>query len=240
MYTFNIEKYTEHYVPNAKSVLVKNFRHSIKDGVTFIKRKWAYDFRLQFNHKGQLLFVNRLGKLERKYTLYYHQNKILKIIETEIDDNIIKSEKSFSYDIINRLILEEELIYSNYPDYPNYSNTFQYKYLNNTCTIKIYYGLNGEKYLVKDILDERGNILESITKQDGVFQHGYKAKYDSNNKFISMTLIEEDGSDSSKDVETNDVYSEQYTYNDNNDWIKEEIYKNNILVESKEREITYY
>lgn len=242
MYTFNIEKYTEHYVPNAKSILVKNFRHSIRDGITSIKSRWGLNFELYFEQNGLLLSVIKFGRFEEKSSVFYNKkNKIIKITRTDIDNNIIKSEVSILYDKLNRLSSEEELYYSNYPTYPDSKNTFKYKYQNNVCTIKVVLdGFNEEEYIVKNILDERGNIIESITKQDGKFQHGYKAKYDTNNKFISMKLIEEDGSDSSKEDETNDIYSEQYTYNDNNDWIKEEIYKNSILKESTERNITYF
>lgn len=56
MYTFDIDKYLNHYVRNAKRIAVRNFRYTSKDGA-LSKNKGYNDFDLLFNNKGQLLDV---------------------------------------------------------------------------------------------------------------------------------------------------------------------------------------
>jgi hypothetical protein len=99
-----------------------------------------------------------------------------------------------------------------------------------------------ENYTITNITDNKGNSIEYKAENDIEILHWERYKYDLNNKLISTVYLDEAGNECSKDDEhkMKDIYSEKYIYNEKNDWIKEEIYKNNILIESTEREIIYY
>ena len=93
MYTFDIEKYLNHYVRNAKRIAVRNFRYTSKDGA-LTKNKGYKDFDLFFNNKGVLLEVIHLDFRIDKSTIYYNKkNQIIKIVKSRWSNRLRRTKQ---------------------------------------------------------------------------------------------------------------------------------------------------
>lgn len=244
MYTFEIEKYLNHYVNNAKIISVRDFRYYSKAGAT--EKKKGKNFDLFFNQEGLLKEVVHLEYAINKSTIYYKNKQIHKIIKSKWSNNEIISEIDTGFDEQNRLIYEAEKTDFN-NDNSLYVQELFYNYDGNIRTTDMYCEYDEEHYIITDVLDENGNTIESkAVEEGGELKYWLKDLFDENNKYIRTMDLNEDGSEviqndnTDKETVVEDIYEEKFTYNNRNDWIVKEIYKNNILKESTERNITYF
>ena len=216
MYTFDIEKYLNHYVRNAKRIAVRNFRYTSKDGA-LTKNKGYKDFDLFFNNKGVLLEVIHLDFRIDKSTIYYNKkNQIIKIVKSRWSNNEIISE------------IDTGLFYN---------------YEGNIRTTDMYCENNEEHYIITEVLDDNGNAIETKSvEENGELKYWLKDLFDENNKYVRTMSLNEDRTEDIRDDKPviEDTYDEKFSNNDRNNWIIKEVYKNNILKESTERNITYF
>lgn len=242
MFTFDIEKYLGHYVDKAKKISVRNFRYSVTNGI--IEKKKGYrDVDLFFNDNGRLLEVIHLDRRIEKSAIYYDKkNQIIKIIKSRWSTNEIISEIDTGYDEQDRLIYESEKL-----DFTDdnclYAQELFYTYEGNIRTTNMYREYDEEHYIITETFDENGNIIEMKAFEGEVeFQYWIKDLFDENNKYVRTMSLNEDGTEDKRDDKAviEDTYDEKFSYNDRNNWIVKEVYKNNILKESTERSITYY
>lgn len=242
MFTFHIEEYLSHYTTNANRISVKKFRYSLK-GDTFEKVNLNIDFDLHFNNKCLLLEVIHFKRRIEKSTVFYNkENQIIKIIKSRWSTNEILSEIDAGYDEQNRLIYESEKL-DFYSDKCIYAQEIFYTYEGNIRTTDIYCEDDEEHYIITDVFDNDGNIIETkAAEEDGELKYWQKDLFDENNKYIRTLNLNEDDTEiiNNHKVEPEDIYEEKFYYNDRNDWIVKEVYRNNILKESTERSITYY
>jgi hypothetical protein len=242
MFTFDIEKYLSHYVRNAKRIAVRNFRYTSKDGA-LIKNNGYKDFDLLFNNKGQLLEVIHLNRRIEKSTVFYNSEKqIIKIVKSRWSNNEFLSEIDTNYDEQNRLLYEGERLNFTYSDL-RYSKEIYYKYEGNIRTINMYIEDDEERYTITEILDDNGNAIETkAVEEDGELKYWLKDLFDENNKYIRTMSLNDDGTEDIRDDKPviEDTYDEKFSNNDRNNWIVKEVYRNNILKESTERNITYF
>lgn len=242
MFTFDLEKYLSHYVRNAKRIAVRNFRYTVKDGA-LTKNKGYKDFDLFFNNKGLLLEIIHLNHRIEKSTVYYNSDKqIIKIVKSRWSNNEFLSEIDTNYDEQNRLLYEGERLNFTYSDF-RYSQEFYYKYEDNIRTIDAYYEDEEERYTITEILDNNGNATETkAVEENGELKYWLKDLFDENNKYIRTMSLNKDGTEDIRDDKPviEDSYDEKFSNNDKNNWIVKEVYKNNILKESTERNITYF
>ena len=242
MFTFDIEKYLSHYVVNARRIAVRNFRYTSKDGA-LNKNKGYKDFDLFFNKKGLLLEVIHLDYRIEKSIIYYNKiNQVIKIIKSRWSNNEIKSEIDTGYDEQNRLSYESEKL-----DFTNdnclYAQELFYKYEGNIRTTDMYCEYDEEHYIITEVLDDDGNAIETkAIAEDGELKYWFKDLLDENNKYIRTMSLNEDGAEDVTDDKLiiEDSYDEKFSYNDRNNWTVKEVYRNNILKESTERNITYF
>lgn len=242
MYTFDIEKYLNHYVRNAKRIAVRNFRYTSKDGA-LTKNKGYKDFDLFFNNKGVLLEVIHLDFRIDKSTIYYNKkNQIIKIVKSRWSNNEIISEIDTGFDEQNRLIYESEKL-----DFTNdtciYAQELFYNYEGNIRTTDMYCENNEEHYIITEVLDDNGNAIETKSvEENGELKYWLKDLFDENNKYVRTMSLNEDRTEDIRDDKPviEDTYDEKFSNNDRNNWIVKEVYKNNILKESTERNITYF
>ncbi len=242
MQIFNIHKYLEHSVPNAKLVSVKNFYYAYKDGIK-TKKKGNNHFDLYFNKKGELLEVVNLNHGIKKSTIFYNSNKqIIKIVNSKWNDNEFISEIDICYDKHHRITYESEK--SNYvADNCEYTKEIFYSYIGNICTQNWYDEFDDEHYIITDILDDLGNSIESkgITAE-GELKYWCKDLFDDENKYIRTMHLNEDGIEETtiENLDIENYYDEKFHYNERNNWTVKEVFKNNILNKSIERKIIYF
>lgn len=242
MFTFDLEKYLSHYVRNAKRIAVRNFRYTVKDGA-LTKNKGYKDFDLFFNNKGLLLEVIHLNHRVEKSTIYYNKkNQIIKIIKSRWSNNEIISEIDTGYDEQDRLTYESEKLDFTI-DTCIYERELFYTYEGNIRTTNMYCENDEEHYIITEVLDDNGNAIETkAVEVDGELKYWLKDLFDENNKYIRTMSLNEDGTEDIRDDKPGieDSYDEKFSNNDKNNWIVKEVYKNNILKESTERNITYF
>lgn len=248
MYIFDIEKYLGHYADKARKISVRNFRYPVTKGITE-KNKGYPNVDLFFNENGRLLEVIHLDNRIEKSTIYYNKNnQIIKILKSRWSNNEIISEIDADYDEQNRLIYESEKL-DFYSDECLYAQEIFYTYEGNIRTTNMYCEEGDEEehhYIFTDIFDNNGNIIETkAVEEDGEdveLKYWEKDLFDENNKYVRTMSLNEDGTEDKRvdKTEPEEIYEEKFNYNVRNDWTVKEVYKNNILKFSTERNIIYY
>ncbi len=209
------------YVYNAdKRLIEKNY---ITGGVHYKKDKFFY------NKKGFLINENdslNLGVVN----IDYKYDKKGNIIEKSTNSSTgVKTLELYSYDKKDR-ILQREYI----RDENNLVSSEYYEYEDDSSkVVKSNFGMDGKKSKSVSYLDSSKRIIKS------------KA-YENETLFrFSEYFYYKDGKDSLSyhtDLNKNKKYCLKTTYqlDNNGNWIKQESYKNDTLINLKKRMITYY